>query len=461
MKKIVSMILAVLLLTVGAPVWSEPAEKSWGVFETSVKEGLQDMEFNGSLYVGSNNSDVFISKDAMNWEKVSVAKSAGETNTEVKGIYLTKKDNKFLLEDAAGKYFLSADGVNWAKSEKLETAASCQIELSGEQIRVIRDSKEMSFSTVGIGDVTKLKAKVINENLLVFAADPKEAKNTVIFRSPLDFDNPNKLKVNGRLLSAGVDPMLVNGRMLVPFRAIVEALGGEVGWDEKTSTVTVKKGATTILLQIESAAATVNGVEKKLEVPAKLVNDRTLVPVRFISEALGAEVIWDYLSNTAVVWQEESKAPTATPTPASTPAPTPTPTPTPTPSPSATPGDDGKSGNSKSEKEKIIDKYETEAAKLRNEGNSQLTDIINKAKSEYNNLPAEQRTFEDKMKIVDKLMPEAEKADTEIRSKFDAMKEKMGQELQSKGYTTESVDAAQKRFDQERQDKINELLSKL
>ncbi len=101
------------------------------------------------------------------------------------------------------------------------------------------------------------------------------------------------VKVNGDSVDFDQAPISSNGRVLVPLRAIFEALGAQVKWDNATRTVTATKGATNITVVIDNNSPTVNGVSKKLDVPAQIVNGRTLVPVRFISESLGAVVEWN------------------------------------------------------------------------------------------------------------------------------------------------------------------------
>ena len=96
-------------------------------------------------------------------------------------------------------------------------------------------------------------------------------------------------------------PILENDRTLVPLRAIFEALGAEVGWDDATQTVTATKGDITISLQIGSTDLFVNGEVKVIDVPAKLLNSRTLAPVRAISEAFGCTVDWEDATQTVTI----------------------------------------------------------------------------------------------------------------------------------------------------------------
>ena len=110
-----------------------------------------------------------------------------------------------------------------------------------------------------------------------------------------------KVMFNGRYLTLDVAPVIQSGRTLVPFRVLFEALGASVGWTEATNTVTGAKGTTTVSLVIGSKTATVNGKAVTLDVAPTVISGRTLVPVRFVSENLGAEVSWVSSQNTVVV----------------------------------------------------------------------------------------------------------------------------------------------------------------
>ncbi|MGG4130072.1 CotH kinase family protein [Paenibacillus illinoisensis] len=89
------------------------------------------------------------------------------------------------------------------------------------------------------------------------------------------------------------DPLEQSGRVMVPVNAILEALGAEVTWDKTAKTVTAVLNDQTLVLQIGSSTATVNGETLDIDGPAIIQNSRTLVPVRFISEGLGLTVDWD------------------------------------------------------------------------------------------------------------------------------------------------------------------------
>ena len=75
-------------------------------------------------------------------------------------------------------------------------------------------------------------------------------------------------------------------------RAVFEALGAEVLWDGSTSTVTAKLEGNEIVLKIGEMYFEKNGLKIDLDVPAKILNDRTLIPIRAVSESLDREVLW-------------------------------------------------------------------------------------------------------------------------------------------------------------------------
>jgi N-acetylmuramoyl-L-alanine amidase len=107
--------------------------------------------------------------------------------------------------------------------------------------------------------------------------------------------------LDGKKLNFDVEPIIENGRTMVPLRAIFEALGAQVDWDNDTRTVTAIKGDTTVVLPIGSTKPTVNGKEWPLDVPAKISQNRTLAPVRFVGEAFGSSVGWDAVARTVSI----------------------------------------------------------------------------------------------------------------------------------------------------------------
>ncbi|MDI6869312.1 MAG: copper amine oxidase N-terminal domain-containing protein [Coprothermobacterota bacterium] len=143
-----------------------------------------------------------------------------------------------------------------------------------------------------------------------------------------------EIQVNGEIKEMDVAPFIKDSRTFVPIRFVSEALGAKVDWvdSEKKVSITLKDIA--ISLWIDKYFAYVNGVEKKLDVAPMIVDSRTFVPIRFVSENLGAAVGWDTHEQKVSITMRfyELSTPTATSTPSwvsVTPPITSTPTPQP------------------------------------------------------------------------------------------------------------------------------------
>ncbi len=101
------------------------------------------------------------------------------------------------------------------------------------------------------------------------------------------------IEYNGKIVKSDVSPYIQNERTMVPIRFISETLGYNVTWDNDKREVGVKGKDTEIFLKVDSKNALVNGKEVKLDAPASIKKDRTFVPLRFVAENLKAEVKWD------------------------------------------------------------------------------------------------------------------------------------------------------------------------
>ena len=98
--------------------------------------------------------------------------------------------------------------------------------------------------------------------------------------------------LNGVELMFDVTPRLIDGRTMVPMRAIFESLGAEVHWDSDSGTITATTGERVVIMQVGNTAMTAGGDRVELDVPPLIINDRTLVPIRAVAEGLLADVNW-------------------------------------------------------------------------------------------------------------------------------------------------------------------------
>ncbi|WP_052329946.1 stalk domain-containing protein [Thermicanus aegyptius] len=113
--------------------------------------------------------------------------------------------------------------------------------------------------------------------------------------------NMIRVYVDGNEIAFDVSPKVVNGRTLVPLRRIFEALDSEITWDGATQTVTAVKEDTKVVLTVGKTKAKKGDKEFTLDVAPTITNGRTLVPLRFVGEALGATVGWDGTSKVVTI----------------------------------------------------------------------------------------------------------------------------------------------------------------
>ena len=110
---------------------------------------------------------------------------------------------------------------------------------------------------------------------------------------------PIKVILNDKLIEFDQDPIIENNRTLVPFRNILEAMGADISWDAETKTITCTKGDKIIKITIGADEMLVNDEVVVLEVPAKIIEGRTFIPLRAISENFNADVNW--ISNERII----------------------------------------------------------------------------------------------------------------------------------------------------------------
>ncbi len=121
---------------------------------------------------------------------------------------------------------------------------------------------------------------------------------------------PIEVTIDGVRQNGSPSGVLVQGTAMVPMRTIFEKLGAAVDWQASAETVTAKKDGTAIQLTLGGKKALKDGKEIALSVPAQSVNGSTMVPLRFVSEALGGTVQWEEETNTAHIESAEAAADT-------------------------------------------------------------------------------------------------------------------------------------------------------
>ncbi|MEL7566012.1 MAG: stalk domain-containing protein [Dehalobacterium sp.] len=142
-----------------------------------------------------------------------------------------------------------------------------------------------------------MKKRIVMILLMLFVLS---FPSSVLAAGPID------LFVNGQQITPDVPPKVVQGRVILPARAILEPLGAEFAWDSKSRTVTVYKGADKVTLVIDQKTAIVNGIKYTLDAPASIIQGRTFIPLRFVAETFDSYVEWNGDNRTVKVVYNES-----------------------------------------------------------------------------------------------------------------------------------------------------------
>ncbi len=178
--------------------------------------------------------------------------------------------------------YVSDDNVNYVKlADKESKGGNEKVSFPLTQARYVKI----------IGENSDKKAIGIFEAMLYNHSGSQLIKDNDLY----------KIYVDRVKIPFDVDPVNINGRLLVPFRAICEALGMSVEWNEAEKKVTAKSGETTIEMIIGNNEVLVNGEGVKSDVAPTIYNSRTVVPLRFLAEATGSYVGWDGTTNTVKV----------------------------------------------------------------------------------------------------------------------------------------------------------------
>lgn len=164
------------------------------------------------------------------------------------------------------------------------------VTVNGEELQLAPNGSfaKMVFLARGVNEFT-IQAKDRVGNIT-------ELKHYLVFPEKkliILFIGRKTAEINGVPVTLDVPPRIMSGRTMVPFRFIGEAMGAEVAWEAPEQKITLTLFGKQIVLRIGSTTAMVNGNPVVLDAPPTIIGGRTLVPIRFVSESLGAKVDWE------------------------------------------------------------------------------------------------------------------------------------------------------------------------
>ncbi|HIW57744.1 MAG TPA: copper amine oxidase N-terminal domain-containing protein [Firmicutes bacterium] len=265
---------------------------------------------------------VYSSTDLENWEERSdlehVPLNNGVKTITMKdyNIYLFENDevtNQIVYEDVK---------VDENMDPYSDTAAQNVLNLCGEYFYIVTNEGRYYNVCLSVDGVymTKYNLKMVQLSSEISSLYIDDT-NLYIKKSDVDRylqTGDTYVQLNDKILGFSQPPVTENDRTLVPMRFLLEQMGAEVTWDDATQTATATVPVTTeeeiqtfglaeeksVTFSVDNTMATVNGSAATMDVPARLINDKTMVPLRFLSENLGFNVQWDEATRTAIVTTE-------------------------------------------------------------------------------------------------------------------------------------------------------------
>lgn len=206
-----------------------------------------------------------------------------------------KTDNNMFIsfddysDEPSNKFKFSLDGVYWLDVPYPEYLRLCDIYPDMQST----DYTEHVYNYIDLNDKILFQTQY-----RLFEYDKNELAETWYNT----FGNTQTyVELNDILLGFETAPVIENDYMLVPMRFLFEQMGAEVEWDQETQTATATMDNTKVSFSINDINAEVDGENATMDVPARLINEKTMVPLRFLSEKMGYTVTWEEATRTAVI----------------------------------------------------------------------------------------------------------------------------------------------------------------
>jgi len=264
-----------------------------------------------SLAVATEGGVFFVENYGTTWEKIN----DGLTDMFVNTIAFEPNNISFIYAGTYEGGFFRKQIIRTITASSSEGGAitpsgTVEVPFGGEITFTMKPNegyivKELIFAGKKYPAYTSFKITQIavnNSFQAVFEKVQIQKKEIVII---LQIGNKN-FSVDGVQKELDSPPIIKNGRTLLPIRAVIESLGGSIYWEATEKKVSITLGETKIELWIGKSTAKVNGVEKPIDsanpnVVPEIISSRTMLPVRFITENLGAEVGWDSDTKTVTI----------------------------------------------------------------------------------------------------------------------------------------------------------------
>jgi len=256
-----------------------------------------------------------MSTDMENWTEIETIPNIPKTNDEIQWLdgqiaigdqkmkhvvyesekpdYIQNFGKWFVFQKDDEALYLSNDNVNFVK---IHIPLEHEIFSNTEHIKTFFNG----LPVIPNERVTIQEVSEIDGNIVInWALDNTIPNSYFITPAQPVYNELSRLKttpfvcLNDTILGFEVPPTIEDDRTLIPLRFLFEQMGDDVDWDAAARTATIANEENEISVSIDNPVATLNGVSEEMDVPARLIDGKTMVPLRFLSEGLGYDVEWD------------------------------------------------------------------------------------------------------------------------------------------------------------------------
>lgn len=310
-------------------ILTSPDGANWTRRTSGTSKTLHGVTYGGGSFVAVGGyGTILTSPDGVNWTSRTSPSNAplGVGSNTLRGV--TYGNGSFVAVGDYGTILTSPDGVNWT-GRMSGTSKTLEGVTYGNNTFVVVGKDTVLQSDALTTGVTGTTTSTPSITSISGATTTGGGGSSTAGAGAISLQVGSGLMTVGGVSQEidpgqGTAPVIVNGRTFVPIRAIVEAMGGTMGWNGTERKVTIGYRGTNIDLWIGSKNARVNGQDKPLdEAPFVSPTGRTMLPLRFVTENLGSQVQWDGANQRITITSGgvSQKPPTTTQPPAtSTPA---------------------------------------------------------------------------------------------------------------------------------------------
>jgi len=261
-------------------------------------------KYNETDYINTSNRNL---QDIADEKEITV--------DEFKKMYSLPEDMPANTNEAAAFYSLTIENVAKMYGMEAEVMLSQVKDASNGSVEINKDTiYGDAYGSITIGkhiddlpfaDFKKAYnlADSVTEDTTIGEIWTQITRKQLEFSNALSYFTANDLLVmaDGKYLDFDVAPTIINDRTMVPMRNIFEYFKAEIAWDGDTKTILAKSGDNIITMQVGQNFMFINDSKIELDSPSVIINDRTLVPVRAISEALNREVGYNQKTRTVII----------------------------------------------------------------------------------------------------------------------------------------------------------------